>query len=614
MTSRHSPHLRPVPLLASIVLFSLILVSLVSCGLGQTPTPTPATPSLTYTSSYTPTEAPTQTPYIITATGQATAALTAPPALFFLSLADSPHYHIFAYSPTDLPLTRLTYGAWDDVSPALSPDGTRLVFSSNRNGYWNFYILDLRSGETSTLTDSPDYKGNPSWSQPDGAFITYESLVNGNLEILVRSTTDLSMVPLPVAQDLAADFLPAWSPQGREIAFVSNRSGNPEIWLANLDIAGNSINISQNPDGVESHPAWSPDGNKLAWASTDLASGLTGVFTWDIRSPDTAPQWVGAGDWPVWQTGDRIASRLTSPNQTYLTAYTTSSGLSLPPVLLPGSLKGLAYGNTSIPFPGAFQNTAVISPSPLYTTEPNPQPGDVPGRSSLAPLNIDPLPNAKLHELADDSFQALRLQVAGITGWDALSSLENAYIPLTTSLDPGLGEDWLYTGRAFTLNPALVQANWMEVVREDFGQQTYWRIYLRTTAQDGSQGEPLLQAPWDFSARSGDASAYENGGRIMTFIPAGYWVDLTSLALQYGWERLPALTNWRTYYSGARFNELAYTEGLDWRSAMFQLYPPEALITPTVVIPPTRTPTRVPPFYRSPTPTLTPTHRPTNTP
>ncbi len=198
MISRHHLHLRALPLLALIVLFSLILVSLASCGSGQTSTPTPATPSLTYTSSFSPTDAPTQTPYIITAVSQVTSSVTATPALFFLSLANSPHHHLFAYSPTGLSLTRLTYGAWDDVSPALSPDGTRLVFASNRNGYWNFYILDLRTGETQTLTNSPEYKGNPSWSQPDGAFIAYESLVNGNLEILVRSTTDLNWRPLPV--------------------------------------------------------------------------------------------------------------------------------------------------------------------------------------------------------------------------------------------------------------------------------------------------------------------------------------------------------------------------------------------------------------------------------
>ena len=200
------------------------------------------------------------------------------------------------------------------------------------------------------------------------------------------------------------------------------------------------------------------------------------------------------------------------------------------------------------------------------------------------------------------------------TGWDALGNLENAYIPLTTPPDPGLGDDWLYTGRAFTLNPALVQADWMVVVREDFGQQVYWRIYLRTTAQDGSQGMPLTQVPWDFSARTTSSSAYENGGQLMASIPAGYWFDLTTLAAQYGWQRLPALTNWRTYYAGARFNELIFPQGLDWRTAMLQLYPPEILVTPTMVIPPTRTPTRTPFWYISPTPTKTSTIHPTTTP
>jgi TolB protein len=89
----------------------------------------------------------------------------------------------------------------------------------------------------------------------------------------------------------------------------------------------------------------------------------------------------------------------------------------------------------------------------------------------------------------------------------------------------------------------------------------------------------------------------------MDSAPSGYWFDLTALAAQYGWERRPALTNWRTYYAGGRFNELAFTQGLDWRTAMLQLYPPEVLVTPTMVIPPTRTPTRTPLWYRTPTST-----------
>lgn len=100
----------------------------------------------------------------------------------------------------------------------------------------------------------------------------------------------------------------------------------------------------------------------------------------------------------------------------------------------------------------------------------------------------------------------------------------------------------------------------------------------------------------------------------MASVPPGYWIDLTTLAIQYGWERLPALTNWRTYYAGARLGELAFTQNLDWYTAMLELYPADVMVTPTILVPPTRTPTRTPMWYRSPTPTKTPTPHFTITP
>jgi TolB protein len=561
-----------------------------------------------------PTEVPTQTPYIITATPEVGTNVSAPQGFFFLSLADAGHFHLFAYSPQTLPLTRLTANAWDDITPAISQDGKWLAFASNQNGYWDLYLLELASGSTIRLTDTPEYDAAPSWS-PDGAFLSYESYQNGYLGIFIRSVTDSTQV-YSLTQDSATDTSPAWSSLGRQIAFISNRSGEPEVWIADLDKSGNDrfTDISQSPQTVESHPAWSPDGNQLAWASTDPASGLTSIYVWDARNPDTPAYWAGSGDWPVWQDNGNLATRLIAPNQNFLVGYTASGTINLPPVLMPGPDNGLTFGNTTAGLPGPFQVITQITPAALYNPTITPQSNGLPGRASLVSLTGVQAPYPQLHELACDSFQALRSQVAMETGWDALASLENAYIPLTTPLDPGLGEDWLYTGRAFTLNPSQIQASWMAIIREDFGQQTYWRIYLRTTAQDGSEGAPLTQVPWDFNARTGDPVAYENGGRLADSIPSGYWFDLTSLAIQYGWERLPALTEWRTYYAGAHFNELVFTQGLDWRTAMLQLYPPEILVTPTMVIPPTRTPTRTPMWYRSPTPTSTPTSRPTNTP
>jgi TolB protein len=602
----------------NVVAALCILAALSACKLqfGSDPTSTatiiPSSP--TPTASATPTLALTQTPYIITATPNLGATVPAPQGDFFLSLADNGYYHLFAYSPQNLPLARLTENAWDDINPALSPDGKWLAYASDQNSYWDLYLLELTSGNIIRLTDTPEYDAAPSWS-PDGAFLTYESYQKGFLGIFIRSVTDLSQV-YALTQDSATDTSPAWSPLGREIAFISNRSGEPEVWIADLNKTGSDkfTDVSQSPQTVESHPVWSPDGKHLAWVSVDLSTGLTSLYVWDAGNPSSPATFAGSGDWPVWQDNTHLATRLTTPNQTFLSGYTISGSVNLPPVLLPGPVNGLTFGNTTAALPGPFQKNAQNTPVALYNMAVTPQSESLPGREALVSLPGVQAPYPQLNEFAYNSFQSLRAQVALKTGWDALASLDNAYVPLTTALDPGLGEDWLFTGRAFTLNPSQILANWMVIIREDFGQATYWRIYLRTTAQDGSQGAPLTQIPWDFSARTGGPVAYENGGKLADSIPSGYWVDLTSLAIQYGWERLPALTEWQTYYAGARFNELAFTQGLDWYHAMLKLYSPEFLVTPTMVVPPTRTPTRTPMWYRTPTPTATPTFRPTYTP
>lgn len=608
------PHIpRPVSSLLFIALFPLLILP--ACGPIRTSVPTNTlVPTASMTEPQPTIEVPTQTPYVITATPEVFLPTSAPQGVFFLSLEEGGNFHLFSYSPQTMPLTRLTANTWDDITPAPSPDGNWLAFASNQNRYWDLYLLDLRGGGSIRLTDTPEYDGAPSWSH-DGAYIAYESYFKGNLEIFIHSTIDPTKGSIQLTQDPAADSSPAWSPVGgRQIAFISNRSGEPEVWIADLDNAGHFINVSNNPKSVEMHPAWSPDGSRLAWAAADPVSGLTSIYIWDVDSPESQARWAGSGDWPVWLDNNNIASRLPAPTQTFLTGYTTTGAISIPPVLLRGALNGLSYGTSNTALPGPFQAAAQITPAAPFVSGTNPQPGISTGRVSLVTLTDVTASYPKLNELAADSFQALRTQVAAQTGWDALGNLENAFLPLTVPLDPGMGEDWLYTGRAFTLNPGLVQANWMTVVREDFGQQVYWRIYLLTTAQDGSQGAPLSQVPWDFSARTSSSIAYENGGQLMNSIPDGYWLDLTSLASQYGWERLPALTNWRAYAAGARFNELVYPQGLDWRASMLQLYPPEVLVTPTIMIPPTRTPTRIPYWYRSPTPTQTLTARPTFTP
>ncbi|MCS7009986.1 MAG: hypothetical protein NZL98_01275, partial [Anaerolineales bacterium] len=174
---------------------------------------------------------PTQTPWIITAPVEVTPPSTPQPTgTFILSLAEGGYYHLFAYAPDSLPLTRLTNGQWDDITPAISPDGTWVAYSSRQNGYWDLYLLNLQDGGILRLTDTLAYDAAPSWS-PDGVWLVYETYGQNSLEIAIRPVADPNAAPILVTSDSFLDSSPVWSPRGRQIAFVSNRSGEPEIWL-----------------------------------------------------------------------------------------------------------------------------------------------------------------------------------------------------------------------------------------------------------------------------------------------------------------------------------------------------------------------------------------------
>ena len=272
------------------------------------------------------------------------------PGLIVLALDEGSNTHLFAYQPqaasgSGLPLSRLTTGPWDDITPAISPDGKSVAFASNRNGYWDLYLLDLSGGQVSRLTDTTEYEAAPSWS-PDGLWLAYETYHDENLEILIRPMTEAGE-SIRLTNNPAADHSPAWSPGGRTIAFVSDRSGENEIWLADLDKneAERYQNLSNNPGGKDSRPDWSPDGSKLAWAGE--TDGFHNLYVWDDTPPGRRV--VGSGDWPAWgPDGQVLLAVLLAPNQSYLTAYPLGSpGVLLPPLQLPGSRARIDLGRGS---------------------------------------------------------------------------------------------------------------------------------------------------------------------------------------------------------------------------------------------------------------------------
>jgi hypothetical protein len=97
--------------------------------------------------------------------------------------------------------------------------------------------------------------------------------------------------------------------------------------------------------------------------------------------------------------------------------------------------------------------------------------------------------------------------------------------------------------------------------------------------------------PWDMLSRSsGDVQAYDQGGKLKTAIPEGYYIDFTQLTQDYGWDRVPAGNDWRANFNSVNYWLFRKPDGLDWYTAMREQYGEGELINyaptaaPTAVI------------------------------
>jgi Tol biopolymer transport system component len=162
---------------------------------------------------------------------------------------------------------RVTQEAIHVWGASWSPDGRQLVFSSGVGdpGNFNIYVVNVDGSGQQQLTNNRGQ--DPAWS-PDGQTIAFTRYVRAKVGGFHGWQKELHVMNADGSEQrkltpLATTGSYVWSPDGRRIAFVSNRDGNHEVYVINIDGSG-LRNLTRNPAG-DGHPAWSPDGRKIGF-------------------------------------------------------------------------------------------------------------------------------------------------------------------------------------------------------------------------------------------------------------------------------------------------------------------------------------------------------------
>lgn len=201
---------------------------------------------------------------------------------------------------------RLTNASSSEARPAWQPVPPKIAFTSTRDsGNYEIYLMNPDGSNQINLTNDAGADTMPAWS-PDGMKLAFASQRSGSLSQDIYVVRSDGTNPVNLTNSVGSDVNPAWSHDGSKIAFASYRDGNSEIYVMNAD--GSSQTNLTNNSAYDSFPTWSPDGTKIAFATT--RDGTLQIYSMNADgSSQTRLSNTSANDhFPAWSPdGKKIA-------------------------------------------------------------------------------------------------------------------------------------------------------------------------------------------------------------------------------------------------------------------------------------------------------------------
>jgi WD40 repeat protein len=299
---------------------------------------------------------------------------------------------------------------------SFSPDGRYFAIAAKRKDRDDLVILDVKRGrEDHRIHVGLSGLQTPQWS-PDGQQLVFTGFSNGFTDLFTINRDGTGLRRL--TNDKFADLHPAWSPDGKTIAFVTDRGGDTDfdllrfgnLRIALLHLETGSIDLLGNMDvGKNINPVWAPDGRSLAFVSdrtginnvflydmtdgqiyqlTNMFTGVQGitplspVLTWAAQADRMAFVYYEDGQYSVYSVENPRSLRrapyrgpATQPVVTLLESEARDTLLKAPPFV------------AAVPTTNAFGGTGFAAPASIYRTATGFRPSALPqpGESSAAP-------------------------------------------------------------------------------------------------------------------------------------------------------------------------------------------------------------------------------------